>query len=97
MILRPSRQCRGEDPHLQTRMLIFVAGAVLALTGIRTERSWLVWIAVAVLATGVLLGWVGRRGDRVDGGADAGAGAGAEDDAGAAAGAGDGSDDDRDG
>jgi len=80
MILRPSRQRRGEDPHLQTRMLIFVAGAVLALTGIRTERSWLVWIAVAVLAAGVLLGWIGRRGGRADGAA--AGGAGAEDDAG---------------
>lgn len=55
MILRPSRQRRGEDPHLQTRMLIFAGGAVIALTGIATNRGWLIWIAIAVLAVGALM------------------------------------------
>lgn len=60
MILRPSRGRRGEDPHLQTKMRIFAAGAVIAVTGIATGRSWLVWVAVAILAFGAVLGLVGR-------------------------------------
>lgn len=60
MIFRPTHQRRGEDPNLQTKMLIFAAGAIVALAGIGTGRGWLVWVAVVILAFGVILGLIGR-------------------------------------
>lgn len=43
------------------RMAIFAAGAALAVLGIATESSWLVYTAAGVLAVGVVLRFVSRR------------------------------------
>ena len=48
MMLRPDRSRRDGDRTLPQRMAIFVAGAVLALTGIIWNQGTLVWIAIAV-------------------------------------------------
>jgi hypothetical protein len=46
--------------HLEWRIRLFGAGAIMAVVGIATEQSWLVNVAIAVLAVGVLLRFVGK-------------------------------------
>lgn len=61
MMLRPDRSRRDGDRTLPQRMAIFVAGAVLALTGIIWNQGTLVWIAIAVMAAGMMLSVYDRR------------------------------------
>ena len=49
-ILGPSREPRGPDPHLDIKIFLFIAGAVLAAAGMATERPLLVWLAFVPLA-----------------------------------------------
>jgi hypothetical protein len=49
------RMRRGDDPHLDWKVRLFVLGAVLALVGIGTKSSAVVGLATAVLLLG--LGW----------------------------------------
>jgi hypothetical protein len=55
-IFRPSRkvdeQGRATLPH---RMTIFAIGAIIALAGIASGTDWIIYIAVGVLAVGVIL------------------------------------------
>jgi hypothetical protein len=48
---------RRERPvrHLEWRVRLFGAGAIMAIVGIATEQNWLINVAIAVLAAGVLL------------------------------------------
>lgn len=57
---RPDRRRRGADPLLPHKMLLFVAGAVLGMIGMATDRNWIVYLAVGVLAVGLLLRFVDR-------------------------------------
>jgi hypothetical protein len=41
--------------HLELRVALFGAGAILAVVGMATERSWLIDVAIAVLLVGVLI------------------------------------------
>ena len=41
--------------HLELRVTLFGAGAILALVGMATEQSWLINVAIAVLIVGVLV------------------------------------------
>lgn len=43
------------SPHLEWRVRLFMGGGVLGLVGIATERSWLIWVALAVLGVGFAL------------------------------------------
>lgn len=43
------------SPHLEWRVRLFMGGGVLGLVGIATERSWLIWVALAVLGIGFAL------------------------------------------
>ncbi|MFW6080041.1 MAG: hypothetical protein ACODAE_10495 [Gemmatimonadota bacterium] len=61
MPFRPSRERRGPDPHLDVKIIVFVVGAVLAVVGIGTEIDWLISIAIAILAAGVLLRFLRPR------------------------------------
>jgi hypothetical protein len=61
MMLRPDRTRRGVDRTLPHRMAIFAAGAVLALGGFVWNQDTLVWIAIAVLAAGMILSLLDRR------------------------------------
>lgn len=58
---RPDRTRRGEDHYLGHKMLIFVAGAVLAMVGMAAGQDVLVYLAVAVLAVGLVLRLASRR------------------------------------
>lgn len=49
-LLGPSRGRRSPDPHLDTKIFLFLAGAVLAVAGMLTQRPILVWLAFVPLA-----------------------------------------------
>ena len=54
-IFRPSRTVRGVDPYFRHKVIIFAIGAPLGIAGMSSRRDWLVALAIAVLAVGVLL------------------------------------------
>jgi Flp pilus assembly protein TadB len=58
---RPDRARRGEDHYLGRKMLLFLAGAVLAMVGMAAGQDWLVYLAMAVLAVGIILRLASRR------------------------------------
>lgn len=81
-MFRPSRTRRGSDPTLGLRMLLFALGAVTGLSGMATERSWLVTIGTVFLGIGLLLSmreWkrTRNRGDEQETGPDESNGSGA--------------------
>ncbi len=49
------------DPHLEKRVYIFWTGAILGLAGIFMDVGWLVGVAIAVLAVGMVLRFVSSR------------------------------------
>lgn len=62
-LFRPTRARTGHDPEtVNQRMTIFVIGAVVAVAGMASGTSWIVYIAVGILAVGVILRLVHRRG-----------------------------------
>lgn len=55
-LFRPSRESQAAARKtLWLRIVTFVTGAILALIGIATETSWLIYAAVGVLAVGIAL------------------------------------------
>jgi uncharacterized membrane protein YuzA (DUF378 family) len=61
---RPSRRRLGPDPHLQLKMGLFMAAAAAALVGMLTGNSLFIYLAIGLLAVGVLLRL--RRGPQDD-------------------------------
>lgn len=60
--MRLDRSRRAEDDiWLGQKMLFFVLGAVIGIFGMATGRDWLVYVAIAVLAAGLILRMLGRR------------------------------------
>ena len=53
--MRPSRRSDRPVRHLQWRVRLFGAGALLALGGMFLRLDWLVNVALAVLLVGFLL------------------------------------------
>jgi membrane protein implicated in regulation of membrane protease activity len=67
MLLRTSRERHGHDPFLPHKMFIIMIGGAIGLAGMAFEVSWLVYVAIGVLAIAVVLSWVQkRRSDAVD-------------------------------
>ena len=60
-LFRPSRSPTGTG-MLRHRMTIFVIGAMVALAGIASGTSWIIYIAVGILAVGVVLRLAQRHG-----------------------------------
>ncbi len=60
-LLGPSRQRRGHDPHFDTKIFLFLGGAVLAVAGMATRVTLLVWLAFLPLAVAFLVRFIGRR------------------------------------
>ena len=61
-IFRPSR--RSDEAGVRTvhhRMTIFVIGAIVALAGIASGTSWIIYIAVGILAVSLILRVAQRR------------------------------------
>lgn len=55
-LFRPTRDPSGHNPDtVNHRMTIFVIGAVVGVAGMASGTSWIIYIAVGVLAVGVIL------------------------------------------
>lgn len=52
--------------HLEWRIRLFGAGAILGLVGMWGDQPWLVNVGIAVLAAGVLLRFLGGGGEASD-------------------------------
>ena len=61
-----SRKRRGPDAYLDWKVRLFFAGALLALIGMGTGRSWVVGVAIVVLSAGMVLSFLSKRDDRTD-------------------------------
>ncbi len=58
-----------ERPHLEWKVRIFLAGAVLGVAGIYLDERWLTGAGIAVLLAGVLLRFLpGGAAERREGG-----------------------------
>ena len=56
------RRTQPSLQHLEARIALFGAGAILAMVGIWAEQAWLINIAIAVLLIGFALRFAsGRR------------------------------------
>jgi hypothetical protein len=53
---------RSPAAHLEWRIRIFGAGAILALVGMWSEQGWLINIAIGVLLIGLALRFLPSRG-----------------------------------
>ncbi len=51
----PTRSRKRSLKHLEWRVRLFGAGALLALVGISVQLSWLIYTAIAMLVAGVAL------------------------------------------
>lgn len=49
--------------HLEWRIRLMGAGALLALIGMYYQARWLIWIAIAVLIVGFLLRFAAPKGE----------------------------------
>ncbi len=62
-LFRPSRTQYGPDPYYHWKVILFSVGAACGLAAIVTGRDWLILVAVPILAVGVGLRWLPRRGE----------------------------------
>jgi len=49
------RRSRGSTRHLEWRIRLFGAGAILAVVGMAADAGWMVNLAIGVLVIGVML------------------------------------------
>jgi hypothetical protein len=61
VIFRPSREQRGPDRWLNAKVAIFCLGAGTALAGVASGKTWIVNLAIAILAVGFLMRFLPRR------------------------------------
>ena len=62
MLLDRSR--RRPVRHFEWRVRLFGVGAILAVVGMYADEAWLIYLAIVVLAVGILLRFAPGRGDR---------------------------------
>jgi hypothetical protein len=61
-LFRPTRDPSGHNPEtVNHRMTIFTIGAVVAVAGIASGTSWIIYIAVGILAVGLILRVASKR------------------------------------
>jgi len=60
-LLGPSRENRGPDPDLDTKIFLFLAGAALAVAGMVTRTPILVWLAFLPLGLAFAVRFFRRR------------------------------------
>ena len=61
-MFRPTRKRReGEDRFLVWKISLFAIGAGTGFAGMALSRSWLVWVALAVLAVAMALRFLPAR------------------------------------
>ena len=66
MLFASRRRRKGPDRFLGLKIAMLAVAAGLLLFGIRLERSWLVWAAIAVLTVGFALRLLPRGGQPDD-------------------------------
>lgn len=59
-LFRPSREKRGPDPYLDWKIGLFMVGGAAGVTGMALEKSWLVGVAIGLLAIGFVLRFLPR-------------------------------------
>ncbi len=57
----PNRQRKGPDRYYPAKLAVFAVGVALLLSGIRLERTWLINVAIGVLAVAVLLRFLPQK------------------------------------
>ncbi len=55
------RRRRGEDPHLDWKIRLFIVGAVIALLGMARDASWMLVVGILVLLAGAALRFFSPR------------------------------------
>ena len=61
-LLGPSRRDRGgPDPHLDTKISLFLGGAALAVAGMATGTPLLIWLAFLPLALAFVVRFIRRQ------------------------------------
>ena len=65
-MFRVSRDRKGEDSFFAIKVALFAVGAALGIAGMAYGVEWLVWIAIAVVAAGIILRLIAARRDRLD-------------------------------
>jgi len=62
MLFRPTGGS-GSNAFYEIKVGILLVGGALGVAGMLTERTMLVWTAIAIVAVGILLRFVQRRRD----------------------------------
>ncbi|HEX6558461.1 MAG TPA: hypothetical protein VF021_03345 [Longimicrobiales bacterium] len=62
MMFRPKRAA-GSDRFLELRALLLLTGAGFGLAGMLSERSWMVYVGIGIIAAGMVLRLINRRKD----------------------------------
>lgn len=70
MFARHPSTPRSGAGHLEWRIRLFGAGAIIGMVGIFADVRWMIWIAIAVLVAGFLLRFLGRDGLDEEGGSE---------------------------
>ena len=60
-MLRPTREPRGEDRFFEVKVILLVLGASLGVAGMVYKRSWLIYLAMACVAAGIVLRIIAAR------------------------------------
>ncbi len=58
------RRRRRPDPFYPWKLGLFITAAVLIFFGVRLERDWIIWLAIAVLLAAMALRFAPTKGNR---------------------------------
>jgi nitrogen fixation-related uncharacterized protein len=59
------RRQAGDDVWLGHKMMVFLVGSLFGVLGMATDRAWMIYVAIVLLAAGLLLRLWGRRRSRL--------------------------------
>jgi hypothetical protein len=59
------RRQAGDDDWLGHKMMVFLVGSLFGVLGMATDRAWMIYVAMVLLAAGLLLRFWGRRRSRL--------------------------------
>jgi protein-S-isoprenylcysteine O-methyltransferase Ste14 len=59
------RRQADDDVWLGHKMMVFLIGSLFGVLGMATDRAWMIYVAIVLLAAGLLLRLWGRRRSRL--------------------------------
>jgi nitrogen fixation-related uncharacterized protein len=59
------RRQADDDVWLGHKMMVFLVGSLFGVLGMATDRAWMIYVAIVLLAAGLLLRLWGRRRSRL--------------------------------